>query len=86
MTARKADPEQRMGGRRRGGTGGFSSGGELLGPPRKRGVKDEIGRVEGGASRAGGRREALRTPAKGRRQHPRRSRAFGQGTFKQLIS
>lgn len=63
MTAMKAAPEQRMGGRRGGGTGAFSSGGERVGPPKRRGVEDGMGRAEGGASRARGGRKARRTLA-----------------------
>lgn len=71
----KAAPEQRMGGRRGGGTGAFSSGGERVGPPKRRGVEDGMGRAEGGASRARGGRKARRTLAgKGEEAAPQEER------------
>lgn len=43
-----------------------------------------MGRAEGGASRAGGRREAGRTLAKGRRRHPRRPGGLQAGNFQTI--
>lgn len=43
-----------------------------------------MGRAEGGASRAGDRREACRTPAKWRRRHPRRPGGLRAGNFQTI--
>lgn len=75
MTALKAAPEQRMGGRAGAGLCGFSSCGERLGPPRSRGRVGKRGGVKGGERRAG----ASRTPRPGGRARKTGAPGWGRG-------